>query len=266
MSARPPRLLVVAGHDPSGAGIDADREALAGLPLEARFVVTARTEQDAGGVRALGARGAAEWLREALRELPAAALKFGLLPGSEHVHAAAELVRAARERHTSVLGWGAHASVWAVVDPVLSSSSGSRFLDAAGAREYLSALLPARIVLTPNLDELAELSGLARDDLAQHPETRSIAALALLDLGAEAIVVKGGHGEENPVRDLVLARESGPVWLEHARVRGGKVRGSGCRFATRLAAHLALGATLVDAAREASEHVLDRIRQPGKGP
>jgi len=248
-----PRLLVVAGHDPSGAGIDADRGALAGLPLDARFVVSAWTEQNASGVQALGARGARTWLAEACAELPVAALKFGLLPGREDVRAAAELVRAARER--------AHGSLWVVVDPVLASSSAGRFLDAEGAREYLRSLLPAGVILTPNLDELAELANADRGALARDLAAREAAARTLLELGAAAIVAKGGHGDEDPACDLVLAREADPVWLQHARIRGGKVRGSGCRFATRLAARLALGTSLVEAVSEASEHVLSRIRE-----
>ncbi len=250
-----PRLLVVAGHDPGGAGIAADRSALAGLPLEARFVVSAWTEQDDRGVRALGARDARTWLSEARAELPVAALKFGLLPGREDVRAAADLVREARARVSGL---------WAVVDPVLASSSGGRFLDTDGAREYLRSLLPAGVVLTPNLDELAELAGADRERLARDLEARADAARTLLEHGAAAIVVKGGHGEEDPVCDLVLTREGDPVRLEHARVRGGKVRGSGCRFASRLAARLALGTSLVEAVSEASEHVLGRIRDVGE--
>jgi hydroxymethylpyrimidine/phosphomethylpyrimidine kinase len=252
------RLLIVAGHDPSGAGIDADLAALAELDVEARFAVTAWTEQDEGGLRRLGARGAGSWLSEARRELPVAALKFGLLPGGEHVRAAADLVHEARSRASG-------AGLWAVVDPVLASSSGSRFLDAEGAREYLNSMLPAGVVLTPNLDELAELAGAERGRLGRDLAARAEAAQTLLDLGAAAIVVKGGHGQEDPACDLVLTREGGAEWIEHERVRGGKVRGSGCRFATGLAARLALGAALPEAVREASDHVLGCIREAGGG-
>jgi len=253
--APPPRVLVVAGHDPSGAGIDADRAALADLDVDARFVVSAWTEQDAGGLRSLGARGAGTWLAEARKELPAAALKFGLLPGREDVRAAAELVheaRAARER--------AGGPFWAVVDPVLASSSGGRFLEREDAREYLRALLPAGVILTPNLDELAELADVEHALLARDLGARERAARTLLDLGAAAIVVKAGHGEEDPACDLVLARAAAPLRLPHARIRGGKVRGSGCRFASRLAARLALGRSLAEAVSDASQHVLARIQ------
>jgi len=251
-----PRLLVVAGNDPGGAGIAADREALADLGVEARFVVSAWTEQDASGVRSLGARGAQVWLPEARRELPAAVLKFGLLPGREDVRAAALLVREARERAGGVF--------WAVVDPVLASSSGGRFLSREAAREYLDSLLPAGVVLTPNLDELAELASVDRSLLARDLGAREQCARKLFDRGAAAIVVKGGHGEEDPACDLVLTGAGPALRLEHARIAGGEVRGSGCRFASRLAACLALGASLTEAVSAAAEHVLGRIREARK--
>jgi len=268
-----PRLLVVAGHDPGGAGVDADRDALADLPVDARFVVSAWTEQDDAGVHALGARGSRSWLAEARRELPVAALKFGLLPGAADIRAAAGLVREARAAHqageaareaNAALGVPS-CTFWVVADPVLASSSGGRFLDRESAREYLRELLPTGVVLTPNLDELAELAGAGRELVGRDLAAREAAARTLLELGAAAIVVKGGHGEEDPALDLVLERSGAPRWLEHARIHGGKVRGSGCRFASRLAAWLALGASLEKAAREASEHVLGRIRQAAGG-
>jgi hydroxymethylpyrimidine/phosphomethylpyrimidine kinase len=254
-----PRLLIVSGHDPSGAGVDADREALAGLAVDARFVVTAWTRQDASGLHEIGARGAGSWIPEARRALPAAALKFGLLPGREDLQAASYLVREARARA------GARGVVWVVVDPVLSSSNGGRFLDTTVAREYVRSLVPSRVVLTPNLAELAELAGVDLALLVRDPAARVAAARVLLELGAAALVVKGGHGAEDPARDLVLEAGKHETWLEHARVPGGKVRGSGCRFASRMAARLALGAGLATAAQDASEHVFGRLRAAAAG-
>jgi hydroxymethylpyrimidine/phosphomethylpyrimidine kinase len=299
-----PRILVVAGHDPSGgAGIDADRAALAGLALDAQFVVTAWTDQDDGALRALGARASGEWLAEARTVLAPrlSAIKFGLLPGADHVRAARELVRAARERaceaHTPAthertpptrererqheratprasearttganeLALRPAALLPVIVDPVLGSSSGGRFLDADGIEALRSELCCAEIVLTPNLPEAAALACLPTRRIERSFAARVEAAQVLLGLGCSAVVLKGGHGSEDPVRDLVLVRDAEPVWLEHARVHGGKIRGSGCRFATRLAAGLALGRPLVDAAPEAGEWVPACIAEQAAG-
>jgi hydroxymethylpyrimidine/phosphomethylpyrimidine kinase len=250
-------LLVVSGHDPSGAGIDADRAALEGLVIDPRFVVTALTQQDSTGVQAIGARGAGTWIPEARRALPAVAIKFGLLPSREDLEAAAHLVREARAR--------ALLKLWVVVDPVIASSSGGRFLDTKGARHYLQSLLPAGVLLTPNLPELAELTGTDLERLVRQPRARLDAAQSLIERGATAVVVKGGHGAESPARDLVLDAKTGASWITHPRIPGAKVRGSGCRFATRLAALLALETDLVRAVKDASDHVYGRLQLAARG-
>ena len=259
MNAAPKQLLVIAGHDPSGAGLDADADAVSDLGLEFHGVATALTEQDANGVRAIGARAPRTWLLEAfafvLRDL--GAVKFGLLPGAEHVHAARDLVRSLRERH------GAHFPV--VVDPVIAASSGGRFLTTEDVLVLKRELASERVVLTPNLAELAELTRTDVHALERGLELRLTAARELLSLGADAVIVKGGHGREDPVRDLVARADGRFQWLLHARVPRGKVRGSGCRFATRLAARLAQGVELETAAADAAEHVAARIRAAAAG-
>jgi hydroxymethylpyrimidine/phosphomethylpyrimidine kinase len=251
------RLLIVAGHDPSGAGIDADLASLTELAIEPVTVVTARTDQDERGVRSIGARDPDEWLAEArtaVRE-GIGALKLGLLPGAEHVHAAAELVRElrARDGRTPI-----------VLDPVIAASSGSRFLDERAVEAVRGELLVLGPIVTPNVPEAAELAALSPEDLQDSLLARLEAARLLLGLGAAAVVLKGGHGSEDPVRDLVI-EAGGPFrWLDHSRIAGGKLRGSGCRFATRLAARLALGGGLFESAEEAGSHVAERIRAAGR--
>jgi hydroxymethylpyrimidine/phosphomethylpyrimidine kinase len=243
---RLPRLLVVGGHDPSGAGLAADRDALAGLPLAASFVATALTRQDERGLVALGAREPEGWLDEARAHADAGvdALKLGLLPGPEHAAAAGRLVDALPSGTPVVL------------DPVIAPSRGGRFLERAGVRALVRDLGPRYAIVTPNLPELAELAELDAVPLAL--EARVDAARRLLGSGFGAVLAKGGHGEEDPAIDLVVTSEQ-VVRLAHARLAGRSIRGSGCRFATRLAAGLALGRTLPEAAREAGELVLARL-------
>lgn len=240
-----PRLLIVAGHDPSGAGIDADRASLRGVAVEPLFVVTAFTEQDECGVRTIGAREPSEWLEEALAcASPAvAAVKFGLLPGASHVRAACALVRAVRASRVT--------RIQIVVDPVITASSGSRFLDEDGVDALRRELIAESVVLTPNLSEAAELANLPLAELVASLDARIEAAHELQALGALAVILKGGHGREDPVHDLVVDEHGHIGWHTHPRIRDGKIRGSGCRFASRLAAGLAQGATLEASAHEA---------------
>ncbi len=219
------------------------------MPIEPVSVVTAWTDQDDREVRSLGARPAEEWLREARAAcaLPLAAVKIGLLPGKDHMNAAGELARDATAMHGEALP--------IVVDPVISSSSGVRFLDDEAIEAFLTRVATANVILTPNLIEAAELTGASLPEIASSLPVRIRAARMLLARGCAAVVVKGGHSRESPVRDLVATRDGRLAWLRHQRVPGGKIRGSGCRFATRLAAELALGRTLEASGRVAGRHV-----------
>lgn len=257
-SAERVRVLVVAGRDPSGAGVGADEAALRDAGVEPLIVVTAETDQDARGVRSIGARAPRAWLREGFTHVlePIGALKFGLLPGADHVRAACDLARSFVEHRGRVFP--------IVVDPVIAASSGGRFLDRDGVRALRRELLAQPVIATPNLDELAELAGCERGALDRSLDERLRAARELLAAGAEAVVVKGGHGREDPVRDLVARRDGRSSWVLHPRVAGAKIRGSGCRFASRLAAELARGATLEDAVERAGRE-LERLLRVSDG-
>jgi len=247
------RILVVAGHDPTGgAGVDADRAAAAHFGVEAECVVTAWTDQDGALVRAVEARAIEDWLEDARYALasPIGALKSGLLPNSAAVRALAELIdEVVRGRAVPV-----------VVDPVLAASGGEALLDPAGIDALLSELLPRRVILTPNLPEAARLACLDLEHLQARLEARESAARALLERGCHAVVLKGGHAADSPTRDLVLEREREPVWLEHARIPGAHLHGSGCRFASALAAQLARGVELARAAEEAGRWLGELLR------
>ncbi|QDU66308.1 bifunctional hydroxymethylpyrimidine kinase/phosphomethylpyrimidine kinase [Engelhardtia mirabilis] len=239
-----PRVLVCAGRDPTGgAGIDADATALAAAGARAVCVVTTETDQDGRRVRSFAPRAAQLWRAEAEAQLErgdVAAVKFGLLCDGDALRAAGHLV----ER------WAAPLGLPVVVDPVLAASGGERFLPARELPTFARELLARGVVVTPNTLEAAELSGLPRSDL-DLLDGRLAAARRLLAAGAGAVVLKGGHGAEDPVRDLILAAGRDPEWAIHPRIAGGGIHGSGCRHASFLAGRLAAGSALADAAREA---------------
>lgn len=245
-------VLVCSGHDPSGgAGVDADREAVTAAGAAAVEVVTTRTDQDGRVVRAVRPRPADEWYAEAVELLDGGAVgavKFGLLACPEGIDAAGRIAARARTLGLPV-----------VVDPVLAASGGERFLDDRGVSRLLEVLIPEGVVLTPNLPECAELAGVAPASLTDDLEARLLAAGCLLKRGARAVVLKGGHGGESPVRDLVMGAGDQPLWLSHPRVAGGGIHGSGCRHASFLAARLALGESLAAAAGGAGGYLAERI-------
>ncbi len=242
-----PRVLVVAGLDPSGgAGLVADLEALRAVGAAGWAVATALTAQGAGGARGFRATSP-DFLREQLdallggRERPRA-VKTGMLGTAALARALAERVAEAPLARAPL-----------VVDPVLLASSGAPLLDLAGhaAADVLAPLLVRARLVTPNLSELAALSGL---DVS----TDEAAVRAARALPVRAVLVKGGHREGAPVDLLVEGRR---VTRLAGRRRAGTARGTGCRLASAIAGLLAQGEGLEAAVRSAKrvvERYLDR--------
>ena len=253
-SPSPYEALFVGGLDSSGgAGLDADRDAARAFECASHEVPSAMTDQDLFEVRRVEER--MMWAREAEAHLDddrLAVMKFGLLPGVASIVEAPRLI--ARGRHGARL-------IPAVVDPVIRASSGYRFWSDRELVQARDSLLVAGPIVTPNLDELAELTWSDRSEIGRSPDARVAAADRLLRAGASGVVATGGHGpEEDLVRDLVLEPGEAPVWVERSRVPGAGIRGSGCRFAAALACRLAAGGGLEEAARAAGDFVAERIR------
>jgi hydroxymethylpyrimidine/phosphomethylpyrimidine kinase len=251
----PARVLVLAGHDPSGgAGIEADRATCAHFGVEATTVVTAWTEQDGARVSAVRPRPSAEWgseARAALEPLPAA-LKTGLLSNAADVRELVALL-APLSRDLPV-----------VVDPVLSASGGEPFLDADGLEWMRAELFRRGVILTPNLPELARLSGARLVALESSRAARVVAAESLLARGLAAVVVKGGHAPDADATDMLLRPGKPPVLVTHERFAGRRLHGSGCRFASALAANLALGRSLPEAVQVASGYLHGLLERAGE--
>lgn len=241
------RVLVAAGLDPSGgAGLVADLEALAAVGASGWAVATALTAQGAKGARGFEAVSEEILLAQidallAGRERPRA-IKTGMLGSARILRLLADRLRG-RDVARAPL----------VVDPVLVASSGASLFDAGEStpgEAFAPLLLRARL-LTPNLPELAALTGL---DVASD----EAAVAAARALACRAVLVKGGHRHGAPVDLLVEGRR---VTRFTGRRRAVSARGTGCRLASAIAGLLARGASLEVAVREAKrvvERYLDR--------
>jgi hydroxymethylpyrimidine/phosphomethylpyrimidine kinase len=164
-----------------------------------------------------------------------------------------------------------------VVDPVLVSTNGERLLDADGVQAMISELLPLARVVTPNLPEAEALSGLR----ITSPEDARGAARRIHEMGAAAVIITGGHGiepgtvssrqgSEIEVVDLLF---DGHAFHEFRapRIDSRQTHGTGCTFASAVAAGLALGHDLPDAARRGQQYVGGAIAHApaighGRGP
>ena len=229
-------ILTIAGSDSGGgAGIQADQRAIASIGGHALTAVTAVTAQDTRGVsawRPVPAGLIAAQVDSALRGFPVAAMKTGLLPGIAAVLAVARTL-------------ARFPPVPLVVDPVLSSSSGTRFLSEAGIRALRERLLPRASLVTPNWPEAAALTGLPVRTFAQ----ASKAALRLASECGAPVLVKGGHGPGRVCRDCLAMPGGGVLWFENPRIDTSNTHGTGCVLSAAIASWLGRGADLASAVR-----------------
>jgi hydroxymethylpyrimidine/phosphomethylpyrimidine kinase len=237
-----PIALTIAGLDPSGgAGIAADLKTFSALGVYGAAVVTALTAQNTKGlfgIHDVPPDFIAAQIDAVFGDLAVGAVKIGMLGGP----AAIDVVAAALDRHRP----GA-----VVLDPVMIASSGQPLLRGE-ALDRLRDLIARVRVVTPNLPEAAALlgTGPARD------ETQMLAqAQKLLAFGAGAVLIKGGHGTGAESVDILLDAGGETVRLAAPRIATENTHGTGCTFASAIAAGLAKGLPLPAAAREAKAYV-----------
>jgi hydroxymethylpyrimidine/phosphomethylpyrimidine kinase len=243
-----PVVLSIAGFDPSsGAGVTADIKTLAAHGCYGVCCVTAITVQSTTGVRRvepLGAKLVGETLECLADDLEIAAVRIGMLGSGEVVEAVARFL--AKNQMKPV-----------VLDPILKSSSGAVLLEGAAVKALVAQLLPLCTVVTPNLGEAAELTGLQVTNLAEMRE----AALRLHELGAPNVVITGGH-LASPTDLLSMKRDDGKTTQQEFpgdKIASCSIHGTGCAFATSLAANLALRRALPDAVQHAKQYVAAAI-------
>src|SRR5262245_60784522 len=242
-----PAALTIAGSDPSGgAGIQADLKTFAAFGVYGVSAITAVTVQNTKGVDRVSPLEAdlVEAQIEAVAgDVTVHATKIGMLATAAIV----EAVTAAIDELDLPL---------VVVDPVLRSTSGSPLLDADGARALVSELLPRARIVAPDVSEAEALTGRRIDSL---DEARD-AARRIRDLGPRAVVITGGHarllggGDSSHVLDLLLD-DTGFHESRVLRVDARSTHGTGCTFASAVAAGLALGRALPDAVSRAQAYV-----------
>jgi hydroxymethylpyrimidine/phosphomethylpyrimidine kinase len=251
----PPVVLTIAGFDPSsGAGITADVKTFAAHNCYGVAAITALTVQNTQGASALQPIDAS-LLKQSVNSLLAdgrvSAVKIGMLGN----RANAEVVREVLDLNPAFP---------AVLDPVVRSASGLELVDAAGLAYLREHLLGRVRLVTPNLDEAAALTGLKVENM----ETMKAAARRLVEMGARAVVVTGGHLEK--AIDVYYDGTELESFVGD-RVKPDNTHGTGCTFSSAIAANLALGRQLRDAVVLAKAYVTEAIRKaypvgPGRLP
>lgn len=251
-----PIALTIAGSDSGGgAGIQADLKTFHAFGVFGTSAVTAVTAQNTVGVHAIHPvplEVVREQIDAVVSDLPPTAVKTGMLATSELVIEVADAIRA-------------HALDRYVLDPVMVATSGDRLLEFAAEDALRERLLPLACLVTPNLDEATILTGERVVDL----DGMRVAARRIVELGASAALVKGGHLEGDAI-DLLWDGAEERIW-RRPRMDTRNTHGTGCTLSAAVTAGLAQGLELtasvdagIDFVARAIEHAPGLGR--GRGP
>jgi hydroxymethylpyrimidine/phosphomethylpyrimidine kinase len=247
-----PVCLTIAGLDPSGgAGVIADIKTFAALGCYGAAAIASVTFQNTTGV--FGAENmTAESVRRQVEpvfdDYDVAAVKTGMLPTREIIETVAEIIKERQPKYF-------------VVDPVVRSTSGFDLIDDSALEVLCEMLFPLATIVTPNLPEAERITGTKISDAAN----LEFAAKRIRGIGAENVLIKGGHSLGNRAVDTLF----GPTGMQEfvaAFIETTSTHGTGCTLSAAIAANLALGHDLHAAIQAAKDYVTEAIRTaPGIG-
>ncbi len=247
------RVLVIAGSDPSGgAGIQADIKTITMLGQYAATAITAITVQNTLGVRkAVGIepKVIADQINAVLEDIGADAVKTGMLHSADVVETVVGTLRTSGFRGSLV------------VDPVMVASSGDRLVDDAAVSIVREQLIPMAALVTPNLPEAGVLANRTVSTKADMLD----AGRAIKDMGASAVLMKGGHLDSDVLTDFLITGDD-VLEISQPKLSTRHTHGTGCTFASALAALLAGGDDIETAFPVAHRFVQEAIAHaPGFG-
>lgn len=250
------KALTIAGSDSgAGAGIQADLKTFAAHGVYGTSAITAITAQNTRGVEKifpLPPGLVTAQIDAVVNDIGADAVKTGMLCNAAIVEVVARKIRAHRLRNV-------------VVDPVMVATSGKLLLRKDAIAALKTKLFPLAAVVTPNVPEAQALTGVRGTQIADLKE----AARRIVAMGAHSVVIKGGH-RKGPAIDIFYDGKKFRE-LSARRIRTRNTHGTGCTFASAIAANLAKGETIADAVRLAKNYLTSAIAEsyaigPGHGP
>jgi len=256
MSDKPVALTIAGSDSGGGAGIQADLKAMEAngvFGTSALAAVTAQNTETVARAHDLPPSLVAAQIDAVAEDLDVQGAKTGMLSAPEIIETVADRV-------------AAHNLKPFVVDPVMISKTGFKLLQDAAIETLIDELLPLATVVTPNVHEAEHLTDVSietREDL-------HVAAEALLDRGPNAVLVKGGHLSEDEAVDVLVDGDTSHTFSA-PRIDTPHTHGTGCTYASAIAAHLAKGRELVPAIERAKQYVTGAIRHAlplgeGRGP
>ena len=245
--------LTIAGSDCSGgAGIQADLKTMTAHKVYGMSAITALTAQNTTGVSGIlevPPEFLAQQLDSIFTDIPPQAVKIGMV-------SSAELIRVIGEKLEQY-----HAS-HIVLDPVMVATSGARLIKEDAVEALCRYLIPLAEVITPNIPEAEKIAGME----IKTAEDMKTAAKKIADMGAKAVLVKGGH-YMGDAQDILYDGSRYHTFVEK-RIHTKNTHGTGCTLSSAIASYLALGESLPDAVKKAKEYVTGAIEHSlelGKG-
>jgi hydroxymethylpyrimidine/phosphomethylpyrimidine kinase len=240
------QVLTIAGSDSGGgAGIQADLKAMSAAGVFGMSVITAITAQNTRAVTAaydLPIPLIEAQIDAIFEDFEVSAVKTGMLSSSDIVQAVARKLKSLAVENL-------------VVDPVMVSKSGYDLLQADAIESVKDDLIPLARLVTPNLFEAERLTGRS----IKTTDDAKAAARAIHRLGCRAVLIKGGHRLDEPATDILFDGSEFTI-LPGEYIETANTHGTGCTYASAIAAKLALGNDLIDAVRTAKIYITEAIR------
>lgn len=249
MTSKIGRVLIIAGSDSGGgAGIQADIKTCAAFGAYAMTAITAVTAQNTVGVQkveALSPEMVKAQIESVLSDIGADVIKIGMLANQAIIETVASVIE--------------DTSAYVVLDPVMVATSGDKLLEDGAIKALKEKLIPLCDVITPNVPEAEILTDMKIEDV----DDLGKAGAKLLELGAYAAVMKGGHLDGKMVVDVLVSEDENAM-MTAPRIRSKHTHGTGCTLASAIAANMALGVPLDEAVNTAREFVFEAIRSAPK--
>ncbi len=245
---KPLRVLCIGGSDSGGgAGIQADLKTVSACGCYATTVITALTSQNTRGVQDISpvsGRFIATQMDSVLSDIGADAVKTGMLLTGSAVDVVTEKILQYRAKKV-------------VVDPVMIAKGGRAMMQDAARKALIQKLLPLAFVVTPNIPEAEALTGLKIRSMADMKQ----AAAIIIKTGVKNVVIKGGHLPDGRKKGSVDILYDGKQYYEYRAdwIDTKNTHGTGCTFASALAASLAQDKTMIQAVEQAKRFVTEAI-------
>lgn len=244
-----PKILIIAGSDPcGGAGLQADIKTATAHEVYAGAVVTSLTAQNTQGVAAVFNPPIAflrQQLEMVLDDIKFDAIKIGMLSSAEIIDCVADVLRAKAKK------------IPVILDTVMVSTSKHLLLEENAVEALKSRLLDGAFLVTPNIDEaqvLAKMKIKNLDDMRQ-------AALIIKELGAQNVLIKGGHlpAKDGKIKNLFLNKEGDFFVIANKKIAVKNIHGTGCSLASAIACNVAKNMNLLESVKKANNYVYKAV-------